>query len=295
VFDQDPEHCPFSLNSTIRRWNHLWRLRQAACAAPGTAQRWKIIPPSRHRVENEYDDENDFREKTQIATTLQFLDTTGCVTGSRFVLEAGKDRMLIVLPDYLEKLIFDTGAKQQVSIGEKDLPVVCCSFYNLPSLLIQNLCRSSAGWKVMKVTILTVYSNANVVDDIEELVFEISEADPQTHTELNIQRFTGGLTAEWFHPELGDGNLEYRERLYQRIRAILPSSHLAIIEDEESQEIMTIGDLSYFKNVIQQAKSLEELEEVQERIDQTEIGNPLLRQILSKSYQTRLNSLNASA
>jgi hypothetical protein len=147
----------------------------------------------------------------------------------------------------------------------------------------------------MKVTILTVYSNANVVDDIEELVFEISEADPQTHTELNIQRFTGGLTAEWFHPELGDGNLEYRERLYQRIRAILPSSHLAIIEDEESQEIMTIGDLSYFKNVIQQAKSLEELEEVQERIDQTEIGNPLLRQILSKSYQTRLNSLNASA
>ncbi len=147
----------------------------------------------------------------------------------------------------------------------------------------------------MKVTILTVYSNANVVDDIEELVFEISEADPQTHTELNIQRFPGGLTAEWFHPELGDGNLEYRERLYQRIRAILPSSHLAIIEDEESQEIMTIGDLSYFKNVIQQAKSLEELEEVQERIDQTEIGNPLLRQILSKSYQTRLNSLNASA
>ena len=138
----------------------------------------------------------------------------------------------------------------------------------------------------MKVTILTVYSNANVVDDIEELVFEISEADPQTHTELNIQRF---------HPELGDGNLEYRERLYQRIRAILPSSHLAIIEDEESQEIMTIGDLRYFKNVIQQAKSLEELEEVQERIDQTEIGNPLLRQILSKSYQTRLNSLNASA
>ncbi len=45
--------------------------------------------------------------------------------------------MLIVLPDYLEKLICDTVAKQQVSIGEKDLPVVCCSFYNLPSLLIQ--------------------------------------------------------------------------------------------------------------------------------------------------------------
>jgi hypothetical protein len=35
------------------------------------------------------------------------------------------------------------------------------------------------------------------------------------------------------------------------------------------------------------------LEEVQERIDQTEIGNPLLRQILSKSYQTKLNVLRA--
>ena len=56
---------------------------------------------------------------------------------------------------------------------------------------------------------------------------------------------------------------------------------------------MTIGDLSYFKQVIQQAKSVEELEEVQERIDQTEIGNPLLKQILSRSYQSRLNALNA--
>jgi hypothetical protein len=107
------------------------------CSARHRSKMKNHSAPSRHRVENEYDDENDFREKTQIATTLQFLDTTGCVTGSRFVLEAEKDRMLIVLPDYLEKLICDTVAKQQVSIGEKDLPVVCCSFYNLPSLLIQ--------------------------------------------------------------------------------------------------------------------------------------------------------------
>lgn len=147
----------------------------------------------------------------------------------------------------------------------------------------------------MKVTIVTVYSKTNVIDDIEELIFEISEADPQVYTELTVQRFNGGLTAEWFHPELGEGNLEYREKLYQSIRQVLPSSHLAIIEDEESQEIMTIGDLSYFKQVIQQAKSLEELEEVQERIDQTEIGNPLLKQILSRSYQSRLNSLSATA
>lgn len=147
----------------------------------------------------------------------------------------------------------------------------------------------------MKVTIVTVYSNASVVDDIEELIFEISEAEPEVYTELNVQRSNGGLTAEWFHPELGEGNLEYREKLYQRIRTLLPSSHLAIIEDEESQEIMTIGDLSYFKQVIQQARSLEELEEVQERIDQTEIGNPLLKQILNRSYQSRLNSLSASA
>ena len=144
----------------------------------------------------------------------------------------------------------------------------------------------------MKVTIVTVYSNASVVDDIEELFFDISEAEPEVYTELSIQRFTGGLTAEWFHPELGESNLEYREKLYQRIRTVLPASHLAIIEDEESQEIMTIGDLSYFKQVIQQAKSVEELEEVQERIDQTEIGNPLLKQILTRSYQSRLNSLD---
>jgi hypothetical protein len=146
----------------------------------------------------------------------------------------------------------------------------------------------------MKVTIVTVYSKADVIDDIEEVIFEVSEAEPEIYTELNVQRFNGGLTAEWFHPELGEGNLEYREKLYRRLRTVLPASHLAIIEDEESQEIMTIGDLSYFKQVIQQAKSLEELEEVQERIDQTEIGNPLLKQILNKSYQSRLNTLNAS-
>jgi hypothetical protein len=146
----------------------------------------------------------------------------------------------------------------------------------------------------MKVTILTVYSNPNVIDDIEELIFDIAEAEPQVYTELNIQRNNGSLVAEWFHPELGEANLEYREKLYQKIRSILPGSHLAIIEDEESQEIMTIGDLSYFKKVIQETKSLEELEEVQERIDQTEIGNPLLKQILHKSYQSRLNVLRAS-
>ena len=146
----------------------------------------------------------------------------------------------------------------------------------------------------MKVTILTVYSNPNVIDDIEELVFDIAEAEPQVYTELNIQRNNGSLVAEWFHPELGEANLEYREKLYQKIRSILPGSHLAIIEDEESQEIMTIGDLSYFKQVIQETKSLEELEEVQELIDQTEIGNPLLKQILHKSYQSRLNVLRAS-
>jgi hypothetical protein len=146
----------------------------------------------------------------------------------------------------------------------------------------------------MKVTILTVYSNPNVIDDIEELIFDIAEAEPQVYTELNIQRNDGSLVAEWFHPELGDANLEYREKLYQKVRGILPGSHLAIMEDEESQEIMTIGDLSYFKQVIQETKSLEELEEVQERIDQTEIGNPLLKQILHKSYQSKLNVLRAS-
>jgi hypothetical protein len=145
----------------------------------------------------------------------------------------------------------------------------------------------------MKVTIVTIYSNVTGIDDIEELILDISEAEPATYTELNIQRNNGSLVAEWFHPELGESNLEYREKLYQRIRALLPPTHLAIIEDEESQEIMTIGDLSYFKQVIQQTKSIEELEEVQERIDQTEIGNPLLRQILSKSYQSKLNVLRA--
>ena len=145
----------------------------------------------------------------------------------------------------------------------------------------------------MKVTIVTVFSHAVVIDDIEELILEASEAEPDNYTELNIQCGSSTLTAEWFHPEFGEANLEYREKLYQKIRSILPSAHLAIIEDEESQEIMTIGDLSYFKQVIQQAKSVEELEEVQERIDQTEIGNPLLKQILNRSYQSRLNALSA--
>jgi len=144
----------------------------------------------------------------------------------------------------------------------------------------------------MKVTIVTVFSNAAVIDDIEEMILEASEAEPGNYTELNIQCGTSSLTAEWFHSEFGESNLEYREKLYQKIRSILPSAHLAIIEDEESQEIMTIGDLSYFKQVIQQAKSVEELEEVQERIDQTEIGNPLLKQILNRSYQSRLNALS---
>jgi hypothetical protein len=146
----------------------------------------------------------------------------------------------------------------------------------------------------MKVTIVTVYSNATIIDDIEELILDLSEAEPTVYTELNIQRSNGSLVAEWFHPELGESNLEYREKLYQKIRALLPVTHLAIVEDEESQEIMTIGDLTYFKQVIQQTKSLEELEEVQERIDQTEIGNPLLKQILSKSYQSKLTVLRAS-
>ena len=145
----------------------------------------------------------------------------------------------------------------------------------------------------MKVTIITVFSHAAVIDDIEELILESSEAEPDNYTELNIQCGASSLTAEWFHPEFGESNMEYREKLYQKIRSILPSAHLAIIEDEESQEIMTIGDLSYFKQVIQQAKSVEELEEVQERIDQTEIGNPLLKQILNRSYQSRLNALSA--
>jgi hypothetical protein len=146
----------------------------------------------------------------------------------------------------------------------------------------------------MKVTIVTIYSNVKVIDDLEELILDMAEAEPAIYTELNIQRTDGGLVAEWFHPELGEDNLIYREKLYRRIRELLPEAHLAILEDEESQEIMTIGDLSYFKQVIQQTRSLEELEEIQERIDQTEIGNPLLKQILHKSYQSKLNVLRAS-
>jgi len=40
---------------------------------------------------------------------------------------------------------------------------------------------------------------------------------------------------------------------------------------------------------------LDELEEVKERIEQTEIGNPLLKQILHRSYQTKLNNLRGRA
>jgi hypothetical protein len=143
----------------------------------------------------------------------------------------------------------------------------------------------------MKVTILTVYSNSNVVEEIEGLIRQSSETEPGIFTEVNLQRNNGGLVGEWFHPDLGEANLDYRETLYQKIRSVLPESHLAIIEDEESQEIMTIGDLSYFKQVIQQARSVEELEEIKERIEQTEIGNPLLKQILHRSYQTKMNGL----
>jgi hypothetical protein len=147
----------------------------------------------------------------------------------------------------------------------------------------------------MKVTILTIYSSASVIDDLEELILDLSEEEPEIYTDLNVENDEGSFTAEWFHPDLGKGNLDYREKLYWKIRKILPESHLAIIEDEESQEIMTIGDLSYFKNVIKRARNLEELEEIQERIEQTEIGNPLLKIILNKSYQARFNSLQASA
>jgi hypothetical protein len=147
----------------------------------------------------------------------------------------------------------------------------------------------------MKVTILTVYSSSNVIDEIESLIQRVSEAEPSVYTDVNVQRNNGGLVGEWFHPDLGESNLDYRENLYQKIRNVLPESHLAIIEDEESQEIMTIGDLGYFKQVIQQAKSLDELEEVKERIEQTEIGNPLLKQILHRSYQTKLNNLRGRA
>ena len=105
----------------------------------------------------------------------------------------------------------------------------------------------------MKVTILTVYSKPNIVDAIEKLVLGMSTQEPQTYTEVNIDKGEGNLTAEWFHPDLGDKNLDYREQLYGKIRSILPESNLAIIEDEESQEIMTIGDLSYFKNIIKNA------------------------------------------
>ena len=146
----------------------------------------------------------------------------------------------------------------------------------------------------MKVTILTVYSKPSVVDEIEELVVAMSSQEPQIYNEVNTDKGEGSLTAEWFHPDLGERNLDYREQLYSKIRSILPEAHLAIIEDEESQEIMTIGDLSYFKQIIKKSRNLEELEGIQERIDQTEIGNPLLKTILNKSYQDRLNSLDTS-
>ena len=143
----------------------------------------------------------------------------------------------------------------------------------------------------MKVTILTVYSSASVTRDLEKVILELTEQEPEIYTDLNIDNEEGTLTAEWFHPDLGEENLDYREKLYLKIREFLPESHLAIIEDEESEEIMTVGDLSFFKNVIKRARTLDELEEIQERIEQTEIGNPLLQIILNKSYQARVKSL----
>ena len=143
----------------------------------------------------------------------------------------------------------------------------------------------------MKVTILTVYSSASVTRDLEKVILELTEQEPEIYTDLNIDNEEGTFTAEWFHPDLGEGNLDYREKLYLKIREFLPESHLAIIEDEESEEIMTVGDLSFFKNVIKRARTMDELEEIQERIEQTEIGNPLLQIILNKSYQARVKSL----
>ncbi len=143
----------------------------------------------------------------------------------------------------------------------------------------------------MKVTILTVYSSASVTRDLEKVILELTEQEPEIYTDLNIDNEEGSFTAEWFHPDLGEENLDYREKLYLKIREFLPESHLAIIEDEESEEIMTVGDLSFFKNVIKRARTLDELEEIQERIEQTEIGNPLLQIILNKSYQARVKSL----
>ena len=147
----------------------------------------------------------------------------------------------------------------------------------------------------MKVTILTVYSSAGVIKDLEKLIQELSEQEPDIYTDLNLDNEEGTFTAEWFHPDLGEKNLDYREKLYWKIREFLPESHLAIIEDEESEEIMTVGDLSFFKNVIKRARDMEELEEIQERIEQTEIGNPLLQIILNKSYESRVKSLQPSA
>ena len=143
----------------------------------------------------------------------------------------------------------------------------------------------------MKVTILTVYSSASVTRDLEKVILELTEQEPEIYTDLNIDNEEGTFTAEWFHPDLGEENLDYREKLYLKIREFLPESHLAIIEDEESEEIMTVGDLSFFKNVIKRARTLDELEEIQERIEQTEIGNPLLQIILNRSYQARVKSL----
>ena len=143
----------------------------------------------------------------------------------------------------------------------------------------------------MKVTILTVYSSASVTRDLEKVILELTEQEPEIYTDLNIDNEEGTFTAEWFHPDLGEENLDYREKLYLKIREFLPESHLAIIEDEESEEIMTVGDLSFFKNVIKRARTMDELEEIQERIEQTEIGNPLLQIILNKSYQARVKSL----
>ena len=60
----------------------------------------------------------------------------------------------------------------------------------------------------MKVTILTVYSKPNIVDKIEKLILSMNTQEPQTFTEVNIDKGEGNLTAEWFHPDLGDKNLD---------------------------------------------------------------------------------------
>ena len=59
----------------------------------------------------------------------------------------------------------------------------------------------------MKVTILTIYSSASVINDLEELILDLSEQEPEIYTDLNVENEEGSFTAEWFHPDLGEGNL----------------------------------------------------------------------------------------